>query len=188
MPRLLQLLNAWLLAFMLAGTATASSGEGIAIQRAELEFSDNSYRLALAYSFKLTQALEDAISRGVPLYFTTEVQLTRPRWWWFDEQALLATRTTRVSYNVLTQKYNVSQDGSLQQSFATLDEALALVRRPPRWDLGPRSMLKSGEVYELAVRMGLDVARLPKPIQVHALNSSDWRFSSDWKQFNFRAE
>ena len=93
-----------------------------------------------------------------------------------------------MSYNVLTQKYNVSQDGSLQQSFATLDEALALVWRPPRWDLGPRSMLKSGEVYELAVRMGLDVARLPKPIQVHALNSSDWRFSSDWKQFNFRAE
>lgn len=172
----------------LALPATARSENGIEIQRAELEYSDNTYRLALAFSFDLTHTLEDALSRGVPLYFTTEVHLTRPRWWWFDERALIASRTTRVSYNVLTQKYHVSQDGSLRQSFTTLDEALSLVRRPPRWDLGPRDMLKSGSNYNFAVRTGLDVARLPKPIQVHALNSSDWRFTSDWKQFTFRAE
>ena len=188
MPRLLLLLATLAAALTLALPAVARSDEGIEIRRAELEYSDNTYRLALAFSFDLTHTLEDALSRGVPLYFTTEVQLTRPRRWWFDENALTAARTTRVSYNVLTQKYHVSQDGNLQQSFATLDEALSLVRRPPRWDLGPRSMLKSGEVYEIAVRTGLDVARLPKPIQVHALNSSDWRFTSDWKQFTFRAE
>lgn len=184
----------WLSACLIALTLTlalpvrAESGEGIAISRAQLEYSDGNYRLALTFSFSLTPALEDVLSRGVPLYFTTEARMTRPRWWWFDEEALATARTTRVSYNVLTRKYLVSLDGSLQQSFNTLDEALALVRRPPRWDLGPRAMLKSGEIYHFAVRMGLDVARLPKPIQVHALNSSDWRFSSDWKQFNFRAE
>lgn len=188
MPRLLLLLTTWMAALALALPAGADNGDGIEIRRAELEYSDNTYRLALGFSFELTRALEDALSRGVPLYFTTEVHLTRPRWWWFDEKALLTARTTRVSYNVLTQKYHVSQDGKLHQSFPTLDEALALVRRPPRWDLGPRRLLKSGEVYNFAVRMGLDVARLPKPIQVHALNSSDWRFTSDWKQFTFRAE
>ena len=36
--------------------------------------------------------------------------------------------------------------------------------------------------------MGLDVAQLPKPFQVNALNNSDWRLASDWKSFNFRAE
>ena len=188
MPRLLLLLTAWLVAMALALPAAARNGEGIAVQRAELEYSDGSYRLALAFSFDLTRALEDALSRGVPLYFTTEVHLTRPRWYWFDEKALRATRTARVSYNVLTQKYHVSLDGSLQQSFATLDDALVLVRRPPRWEIGQRAMLKSGQVYDIAIRMGLDVARLPKPIQVHAINSSDWRFASDWKQFSFRAE
>jgi hypothetical protein len=188
MFRLFLLLTAWAAAFALAMPAAARNGEGIETLRAELEYSDGGYRLALAFSFDLTRALEDAISRGVPLYFTTEVQLTRPRWYWFDEHALRASQTTRVSYNVLTQQYHMSVDGGLRQSFARLEDALALVRRPPRWHIADRAMLKSGDVYHLAVRMGLDVARLPKPLQVHAINSSDWRFTSDWEQFSFRAE
>lgn len=188
LARLFLLLTACVIALALALPANARNGEAVDIRRAELEYSDEGYRLALAFAFDLTPALEDALSRGVPLYFTTEVHLTRPRWYWFDEKALRATQTTRVSYNVLTQQYHVSQDGRLQQGFPRLDDALAVVRRPPRWQLGERSLLKSGEVYEIAVRMGLDVARLPKPIQVHAINSSGWRFTSEWKTFSFRAE
>lgn len=185
--RLLLLLTTCMLAAALALPVAARS-ETIEIQRAELEYSDEGYRLALNFSFSLTRALEDAVTRGVPLYFTTEVHLTRPRWYWFDEKAVRASQTTRVSYNVLTQKYHVSVNGRLQQNFDTLDEALSLVRRPPRWLIADRRTLKSGEMYDIAIRMGLDVARLPKPFQVHALNSSDWRFTSEWKQFSFRAE
>jgi hypothetical protein len=36
--------------------------------------------------------------------------------------------------------------------------------------------------------MRLDVALLSKPFQVHALNNSDWRLSSDWKTFTYKAE
>jgi hypothetical protein len=186
MFRVLVLLSTWLLALMLA--APAAARDGIEVRRADLEYSDGRYRLALQYSFELTRALEDALSRGVPLYFTTEVQLTRPRWYWFDEKALRATRTVRVSYNVLTQHYLVSHDGALNQTFPTLEDALALVRRPPRWEFAQRDTFKSGEIYNIAIRMSLDVARLPKPIQVHAINSSDWRFASEWKLFSFRAE
>jgi hypothetical protein len=189
MQRMLRLLAACLLAVMLATPAAARTGDhGIEIRRAELEYSDEGYRLALTFSLELTRALDDALTRGVPLYFTTEVLLTRPRWYWLDEKAVRRTLTIRVAYNVLTQQYQVSSDGRLQQSFATLDDALSLVRRPSRWLIAERAMLKSGEMYNISIRMGLDVARLPKPFQVHALNSSDWRFSSDWKQFSFRAE
>jgi hypothetical protein len=40
----------------------------------------------------------------------------------------------------------------------------------------------------VALRMELDVAQLPKPFQVHSINSSDWRLSSDWRYFNYRAD
>ena len=162
--------------------------EGVEIKQAALEYADEGYKLALEFSFELTRSLEDAVTRGIPLYFTTEVQLTRPRWYWFDEKAVSTSQTIRISYNVLTHQYHASISGRLQQSFTSLDDALSLVRRPSRWVVAEKGALKSGEIYTVAVRMGLDVARLPKPFQVHAMNSSDWRFSSDWKQFTFRAE
>lgn len=168
--------------------ASAHAAEGVDITRAELESTDEGYKLALAFSFELTRGLEDAVTRGIPLYFTTEVQITRPRWYWFDEKSVSTAQTIRISYNVLTHQYHASISGRLQQSFNTLDDALSLVRRPNRWVIAEKGSLKRGEAYDVAVRMGLDVARLPKPFQVHALNSSDWRFSSDWTQFTFRAE
>ena len=94
----------------------------------------------------------------------------------------------RVSYNVLTRRYHAGLAGQLQQSFATLDDALALVRRPNRWTVADKSALKAGEIYHVALRMGLDLEQLPKPFQVNALNNSDWRLSSDWKYFTFKAD
>lgn len=190
--RILKFITAWLVAALLLSPAfvpaSAHAAEGVDITRAELESTDEGYKLALAFSFELTRSLEDAVTRGIPLYFTTEVQITRPRWYWFDEKSVSTAQTIRISYNVLTHQYHASISGRLQQSFNTLDDALSLVRRPNRWVIAEKGTLKRGEVYDVAVRMGLDVARLPKPFQVHALNSSDWRFSSDWTQFTFRAE
>lgn len=186
--RLLLLLTGWLLALSLLAPVPAIAADGVEITRAELENSDDGYKLSLALSFELTRGLEDAVTRGVPLYFTTEVEVTRPRWYWLDEKTVQTSQTIRISYNVLTNQYHAAISGRLQQSFSSLADALSLVRRPNRWLIAEKGVLQSGQTYSLAVRMGLDVARMPKPFQVHALNSSDWRFSSDWKQFTFKAE
>ncbi|WP_242489811.1 DUF4390 domain-containing protein [Noviherbaspirillum cavernae] len=190
--RLLPLAIGWLLSALLLAAAfsplPARAAEVVEITAANIESTEEGYRLATKFSFDLTRGLEDVITRGIPLYFTTEVELTRPRWYWFDEKAISASRTIRISYDVLTRQYHASASGRLQQSFVTLEDALSLVRRPSRWLIADKGALKPGEVYNVAVRMGLDVARLPKPFQVHAINSSDWRLSSDWKTFTFRAE
>jgi hypothetical protein len=166
----------------------ARAAVGIEITRVNIESTDEGYRLAATYDVELNRGLEDAITRGVPLYFTTEIEFTRPRWYWFDEKAIGASQTVRISYDVLTRQYHASFSGRLQQSFATLDDALSLLRHPGRWVVAEKGELKPGATYNVAIRMGLDVARLPKPFQIHALNNSDWRFSSDWKQFTFKAE
>lgn len=185
-PRLFLLLTSWLLTAFLLAPATVHA-EGVEIARAELEHTDEGYKLALTVSLALTHALEDAVTRGVPLYFTTEVRVTRPRWYWLDEEVASISQTVRISYNVLTQQYHASINGRLHQSFKSLEEALFLVRRPNRLLIAEKSVLKPGETYDLAVRAGLDIERLPKPFQVHALNSSGWQFSSDWQQFTFEA-
>ena len=183
-----QLAAALLIAVLALVAPAPAQAQGVEITRANLESTEEGYKLALGFSFELNRVLEEAINRGVPLYFTTEVEISRPRWYWFDERTLTAARTVRISYNVLTQQYHASVSGRLQQSFATLDDALSVVRQPGRWLIAERGALKPGEVYTVAVRMGLDVTHLPKPFQVNAINRSDWRFSSDWKYFLFRAE
>ena len=186
------LLSFWLtaaLAFFLALASNASHAAEVEIAEARLEFTDEGYRLAAAFNFELNRSLEGAIARGIPLYFTTEVAIRRPRWYWLDERAASATQTIRISYNVLTRQYRAAINGSnLQQSFDSIEDALSLVRRPGRWLVAPPDALKPGEIYTVALRMELDVAQLPKPFQVHSINSSDWRLSSDWRYFTFRAD
>ena len=188
---LLQFIRYWLLALLLAlsfSPASSSAADGVELIQAHIEAGDDGYKLSATFSFDLNRGLEDVVNRGVTLYFTTDVELTRPRWYWFDEKAITATQTIRLQYNVITRRYNVAINGSLQQSFNTLDDALSLIRRPSRWLIADKGALKSGEVYRVAVRMGLDLGLLSKPFQVNALNNSDWRFSSDWKSFNYRVE
>lgn len=176
----------FLLAFSLQH-ATAHADD-IDIRQAHLESSDEGYRLSATYAFDLNRGLEDALARGIPLYFTTEIEITRPRWYWFDAKEIVNSQTIRISYNVLTRQYYAAMGNRLHQSFDTLEDALSTVRRPNRWIVANRDALKPGATYEVAVRMQLDVAQLPKPFQVHALNSSDWRLSSDWERFDFTAD
>ena len=164
------------------------AADGIEMSQAHIESADDGYRLSATFSFDLNRGLEDVINRGVPLYFTTEIELTRPRWYWFDEKTITASQTIRLSYNVLTRRYHAAIPGSLQQSFSTLDEVLSLIRRPNRWLIADKGALKSGEVYKVAVYMGLDLTLLPKPFQINALNNSDWHLSSSWKSFNYKAD
>ncbi|GAA4021307.1 DUF4390 domain-containing protein [Actimicrobium antarcticum] len=177
-----------LLTVMLLLSPLARAAEGVDISQAHLESTDDGVKLSATFAFELNRGLEEAINHGVPLYFTTEVEITRPRWYWFDEKAITESQTIRLSYNVLTRQYHAAILGRLQQSFSSLDDAMSLIRRPSRWLVADKSALKPGAVYSVAVRMRLDVAQLAKPFQVNAINNSDWRLSSDWKNFLYRAE
>jgi len=168
--------------------APSAHAEGVEIVQAHLEQSDDGYKLSSTFAFDLNHGLEDVINKGVALFFTTEIELKRPRWYWFDDTAVTESQTVRVQFNVLTRQYHVSINDRPQQRFSTLEDALSLVRRPSRWVVADIGKLKIGVTYNVAVRMKLDLAELPKPFQVHALNSSDWRLSSDWKYFTYKAD
>jgi Domain of unknown function (DUF4390) len=173
--------------FSLSGLSVQAA-EAIDITQAHIESTDEGYKLSAGFSFDLNHVLEDVLTHGVPLFFTTEVEMTRPRWYWFDEKTIIAAQTIRISYNVLTRQYHAAIVGGVQQSFATLEDALLLVRRPSRWVVAEKNALTSGAIYKVAIRMYLNLEFAPKPIQVTALNNSDWRLASEWKKFSFKAD
>lgn len=192
-PRLSQIttrLQQFLLQAMLAiclglfGTAAVHADEDIEVRNVRLEAADGGWNLSADFPFTLPSSLEGAVNKGIPLYFVMEFELTRDRPYWFSENTASASQTIRLSFQPLTRQYRIST-GGLQLRFSTLQEALALIHRIRSWRVMEAQAVSPGITYDMAVRMRLDVSQLPKPLQVNAVNSSDWNLSSPWKRLPF---
>jgi hypothetical protein len=169
-----------LLAFFLGAAAAPPAGaEGIEVKRAALVSAEDGYFLEAEFDIALTQILEDALNKGIPLYFSLEFVLTRPRWYWFNEKVFDARQLYRVSYNALTRQYRVGV-GTLYQNFASLPEAIAFLSRVRLRDIAEPGALPKGASYVAELRLRLDASQLPRPFQVSAVGSRDWNVSSDW--------
>jgi len=164
--------------------AGAVGAQAIEATEARIEYQDNGFDLTASFDFDLPPALEDALNKGISLYFMVEFQLTRPRWYWFDEKPVNTSRTIRLSYQPLTRQYRVST-GGLQVPFARLKSALQFIQRVHGWRVFDRGAVKPGESYHAEVRMKLDLSQLPKPFQINAVNTREWNLASDWRRFTY---
>jgi hypothetical protein len=163
---------------MLCGALT-SHAQGIEIRRAALNAADEAYVLDAEIDIALTPVLEDALSKGISLYFLLEFELIRSRWYWFNEKVAGAQQQYRLTYNALTRQYRIGV-GTLYQNFATLAEALEFMSRVRRREDIEPGALRKGNVYTAALRFRLDTSQLPKPFQLNAVGSREWSVSSDW--------
>jgi hypothetical protein len=168
-------------ALYLAGAASADT---IQVQNVELESADERYVLRADFLFELTPPLLEALNNGVSLSFLVEFELTRRRWYWFDEKTASEKLELRLSYFPLAQQYRLSS-GTLHLNFGTLAEALKVLGSVQGWRVLDRDRIENGERYIGSVRMRLDTARLPKPIQLSAVTNREWTLMADWKRFPF---
>ena len=135
---------------------------------------DGSTMLNAEFVIDLGPRLEEAVSRGVPLYFNLEFELTRPRWWWSNESTVSKTTQYRLSYTALTRQYRLTT-GNLHRNFSSLDEALRVLSRFVDFTVAEKGALKAGESYDVGMRLSLDRSQLPKPLQVDAIANKDWQ-------------
>lgn len=170
-----RLLSGLVLAWLFVAAAWA---EGITVGNAQLRPVEDGYQLSARYDINLNFVVQQALSRGIPLYFVNEFSLTRSRWYWLDEEIFHGEQTVKFSYNVLTRQYRISR-GALFQNFASFEDALDMLARYSSETIPAETMKKSGN-YIAAVRLRLDTAQLPKLLQVNALTGKDWNLNSDW--------
>jgi hypothetical protein len=166
--------------------ALPAGADEIEVRDVALRSVEEGLALDADFAFELTPRLADVVANGVPLYFSVEFELTRRRWYWFDETAASQRMHLRVSYHALSRQYRLST-GALQQSFPTLEEALNVLKRVRNWLVVDRSLNLSNVEYDAAVRMRLDTTLLPKPFQLSALTSRELHLESPWKRFIVRA-
>lgn len=181
------LLARWSLALVLALAAAlwlppAARAQVIEATEAHIEYQDGGFELAASFDFDLPPVLEDALHKGISLYFAVDFQLSRSRWYWFDDKPVNTSRSVRLSYQPLTRQYRVST-GGLQLPFTRLKSALQFIQRVRGWRVFERNAVRPGESYHAEVRMRLDLSQLPKPFQINAVNTREWNLASDWRRF-----
>lgn len=149
-----------------------------------LSFGDEGYVLSADFSVSLNARLEEAVARGVGLYFVIDFELSRSRWYWLDEQVASRSQSILLSYHALTRQYRLSS-GALHQSFPSLDDALRILSRLRNWLVFEKNAVNPEQTYLAEVRMRLDLSQMPKTFQVNALANRDWNLSSDWARWTF---
>lgn len=160
----------------------ASYADGIEVKNAAVTLADDSLVLQAEFGTTLTPTLEDALNKGVSLYFLLEFELIRPRWYWINEKIISTQQQYRLSYNALTRQYRIGV-GTLYQNFGTLAEALEVMSRLRRREEIEPGAIRKDTAYTAGLRLRLDISRLPKPFQISALGSREWNIGTDWHRW-----
>ena len=166
---------------LVAQTAQASD---ISVRAPQLAVNEDGFSLSADFNVNFNPRLEEAVNKGVVLYFSVDFELTRSRWYWIDEKISQRSRIFQLSYHALTRQYLLSS-GVLHQSYATLDEALHIMSRLRNWQVLEKGEAKTGQAYQAGLRMRLDLTQMPKTFQVGALSNKDWDLSSNWLYWPF---
>jgi Domain of unknown function (DUF4390) len=173
-------LAALLLAFALAASSVfAVQPHGIEVERAAFVAADDHYVLEADIEIVLSAPLEDALKKGIPLYFTLEFELVRARWYWFNEKAIAQQQQYRLSFNALTRQYRIGV-GAFYQNFPVLADALQFMSKVRRREDLESGALSKGTSYTAGLRLRLDTSQLPRPFNLNALGSREWSLGSDW--------
>jgi hypothetical protein len=186
--------KSWLPRLLLGWLATAVLGMGVALAQTpmagseppllRLERSDEALWLSTQLQFDLSPAVIDALHKGIPIFFVAEADVLRERWYWTNKRIVSAKRQFRLAYHPLTNRWrlNISSGEiaepalglALNQNFDSWTDALATIRRMTRWKIAEAADLAPGARYLVAFRFRLDLAQLPRPLQIGTLGQTDW--------------
>ena len=178
------------LSLMLGGVAQADTP--VELQDLKLDRQDTALTMSGTWQFELPATLEDALLKGITLYFVTEVDINQERWYVYTQRVAHAERHVRVFFQPLTrrwrvnispQPFNVSGLGmSFGQSYDTAEEAMSVVRRIVQWRIANTTDYNPDAKQTISINFKLDLKQLPRPLQIGAAGQSDWNISYDKTQ------
>ena len=163
--------------------ASATELTQLRVQRAE----DGVY-LSAVVQFDLPPVVEDALTKGIPMFFVVEADIYQNRWYWTDRRVASAARTIRLSFQPLTRRWRVNivtglinnssgLRATLNQNYETLPEALSAVQRLSRWKVADNAELDPDVLHKLEFSFNMDLSQLPRPLQIGVAGQKDWTIS-----------
>lgn len=183
---MLRLLLTLLLCICLPAQAsdTDAPKEGALVLQVDPVVHDGRLYVDADVELEVAGELRNAAEKGVPLYFTADVEIVSKRWWWFDKVVVKDQLTWRIVYNALTRQWRVGS-GDLSLPESSLDDAMSALRNIRGWAVADVKDLEHDVTYDGRIRVRLDTSLLARPFQVDAYNSSAWSLATPWKNFTF---
>ena len=147
-----------------------------------MERSDEGVFLSATVRFELPQVVDEALAKGIPMYFVAEAAIYRDRWYWYDKRVSFATRHMRLAYQPLTRRWRLQVSSQpighaglvLGQMFDSREEALAAIQRISHWRIADAGDVDPGSTHNVDFRFRLDISQLPRPFQIGAVGQADW--------------
>lgn len=157
----------------------------VEISQMRLERTEDGVLLSTNLKFDLPPVVEDALQKGIPMFFVAEAVVFRDRWYWYDRQVATVARHMRLSYQPLTRRWRlvvshqpIGNSGlALGQNFDTQEEAMAAVQRISRWRIADPGDLEVDARYNVDFKFRLDTSQLPRPFQIGVVGQRDWNIS-----------
>jgi hypothetical protein len=180
-------LGAWLLAGLLVMLPwqVTHAQEGSEVTQLRLERTAEGLLVYANVRLELPAAVQDALTKGIPLVFLAEADLVRHRWYWTDRKVASAQRHMRLAYHPLTQRWRLNVASgpmtpnslglALNLNFDSMQEALATMQRISGWRIAEAGQIDADATLKVEFRFGLDVSQLPRPFQIGAFGQSDWK-------------
>ena len=146
--------------------------------------------LSVQLRFELPPAVEEALLKGIPVYFAVEADVLRERWYWTDKKVASAARNIRLAYQPLTGQWrlNVASGAAPaadlvaanapSQTYGSLAEALATVKQFSRWRIAALNDSDPASKYRVEFRFWLDTNQLPRPFQIGVIAQNEWTIST----------
>jgi Domain of unknown function (DUF4390) len=181
--------------FLAAGISSVWAAE---ITQLRVERADDGLYLSASVNFELPPVVEDALMKGIPMFFVIEADIYRDRWYWTDPRVASAARTVRLAYQPLTRRWRVNiapglisnsagLRATLNQNYETLAEAVSAIQRVARWKIAENSEVANDAAHRLEFSFRLDLSQLPRPFQIGMAGQSEWNISAQVKE-RLRAE
>ena len=173
-----------MLALWIAAIPPAHAQQHGEIVELQLDLLPEGLYLSATLQLELPELVKDALYKGISVFFITEAEVVRQRWYWSDKVVAQASRFLRLSYQPLTRRWRVVQSStpfapsglgvSLGQNFDTLQDALASMQRIARWKIADEGQVDEGVTYVMNFQFRLDTSQLPRPLQIGAVGRSGW--------------
>lgn len=168
----------------LAGVAGTTEITQLRVERA-----DDGIFLSAVVQFELPAVVEDALRKGIAVYFVVEADIHRDRWYWTDPRVASAARTLRLAYQPLTDRWRVnvvsglisSSSGlraTLGQTYDSLPEALVSIQRLARWKIADPSDVEPEATHSIDLSFRLDLSQLPRPFQIGVAGQRSWTIAA----------
>lgn len=179
-----------LLACLLQAPRAHAQAPAAEVTQMRVERTDEAIQLSAAVKFDVFGVVEDALAKGIPMFFVAEASILQDRWYWYDKKVATATRFMRLSYQPLTRRWRLQVSAapiggaglSLGQNFETREEALAAVQRISNWRIADAADIDADGRHSVEFRFRLDISQLPRPFQIGAVGQSEWNISASRTQ------